>query len=260
MAFAIPEGLAPEVYPLAWLLGTWRGPGFLAYPAIPERPFVQEVTFAHDGGPYLTYTSTIRLLEELGADEPGTDELSVDEEAGADEPTADEEADDGAPAAPATDESTDAAAPATDAAPAPATDESTAAAAATEVRYAPGAVWSAESGYWRVVPGQQPAASGPAGAVPPTEIEVLLAEPSGHVSVYLGAVQGPRIEIATDLVARTATAADVSAVTRMYGLVGGELMWAMDMAAFGQEMQSYASARLARQDDSADAGSHQGAP
>ena len=61
MTFAIPEGLAPEVYPLAWLIGTWRGPGFLAYPAIPERPFVQDVTFAHDGGPYLTYTCTIRL-------------------------------------------------------------------------------------------------------------------------------------------------------------------------------------------------------
>lgn len=239
MAFAIPEGLAPEVYPLAWLLGTWRGPGFLAYPAIPERPFVQEVTFAHDGGPYLTYTSTIRLLEESDADEVGADEVGADEVGAG-------EADDGAPAALATYESPDAAA-------------SASAPAATEVRYVPGTVWSAESGYWRVVPGQQPAPSGPAGAVPPTEIEVLLAEPSGHVSVYLGAVQGPRIEIATDLVARTATAADVSAVTRMYGLVGGELMWAMDMAAFGHEMQSYASARLARQDDSADAGSRPGA-
>ena len=235
MAFAIPEGLAPEVYPLAWLLGTWRGPGFLAYPAIPERPFVQDVTFAHDGGPYLTYTSTIRLLDEVGPAEVGAAEVG-----------ADDEADDGAPATPVAGESPDAA-------PSPAP-------ASTEVRYAPGAVWSAESGYWRVVPGQQPAPSDAGGAVPPTEIEVLLAEPSGHVSVYLGAVQGPRIEIATDLVARTATAADVSAVTRMYGLVGGELMWAMDMAAFGQEMQSYASARLARQDDSADAGSHPGAP
>jgi hypothetical protein len=224
MAFAIPEGLAPEVYPLAWLLGTWGGPGFLAYPEIPERPFVQEVTFAHDGGPYLTYTSTIRLLDEVTAD------LEVAREGD----------DHGAPAAPVPGESPD----------------------ATEVRYAPGTVWSAESGYWRVVPGQQPAPSAPAGAVPPTEIEVLLAEPSGHVSVYLGAVQGPRIEIATDLVARTATAADVSAVTRMYGLVGGELMWAMDMAAFGHEMQPYASARLARQDDSAgaDARTGSGAP
>lgn len=228
MAFAIPEGLAPEVYPLAWLLGTWRGPGFLAYPAIPERPFVQEVTFAHDGGPYLTYTSTIRLLEEVGGDEVSAVGQGADEEAADGAPD-----DDGAPV------------------PTP---------AATEVSYVPGTVWSAESGYWRVVPGQQPAPSGPAGAVPPTEIEVLLAEPTGHVSVYLGAVQGPRIEIATDLVARTATAADVSAVTRMYGLVGGELMWAMDMAAFGHEMQSYASARLARQDESADAGSHPGAP
>ncbi len=214
MAFAVPEGLAPEVYPLAWLLGTWRGPGFVAYPDISERPFVQEVTFAHDGGPYLTYTSTIWLLEEV-EDDDGAADLAAGGEGAEGGPVA---GDDAAPTS-------------------------------SEVRYVPGVVWAAESGYWRAAPraaSQGPATDAP-GQVAPTEIEVLLAEPSGHVSVYLGAVQGPRIEIATDLIARTATAADVSAISRMYGLVGGELMWAMDMAAFGHELQSYASARLSRQ-------------
>jgi hypothetical protein len=32
----------------------------------------------------------------------------------------------------------------------------------------------------------------------------------------------------------------------MYGLVGGDLMWVMDMAAVGQPMQSHASAQLKR--------------
>lgn len=58
MNFAIPEGLAPEVYPLAWLVGTWRGPGFIDYPGIDERPVLVEATFSADGGPYLLYTAT----------------------------------------------------------------------------------------------------------------------------------------------------------------------------------------------------------
>ncbi|MFV0286310.1 MAG: heme-binding beta-barrel domain-containing protein [Demequina sp.] len=32
----------------------------------------------------------------------------------------------------------------------------------------------------------------------------------------------------------------------MYGLVEGELMWAWDLAAFGNDLQSYLSARLTR--------------
>src|SRR5699024_11348892 len=52
-----------------------------------------------------------------------------------------------------------------------------------------------------------------------TELEVLLAEPSGHVSVYLGVAQGPRVQLATDLIARTATGAEMTAAQRMYGLV-----------------------------------------
>ena len=62
MAFALPDGLAPEVYPLAWLVGDWRGEGVVGYPGIEEKTFVQDLSFDHDGGPYLRYTSTIRLI------------------------------------------------------------------------------------------------------------------------------------------------------------------------------------------------------
>lgn len=214
MAFTIPEDLAPEVYPLAWLLGTWRGPGFLAYPEISERPFVQEVTFGHDGGPYLSYTSTIWLLE---SEPEGAGPAAAGDGGGVEGPTAVDAGADDAPSS-------------------------------TEVRYTQGPVWAVESGYWRPAVGPAgPAGAAPAGAEVATDVEVLLAEPSGHVSVYLGTVTGPRVEIATDLLARTSTAVEISAAHRMYGLVGGELMWAMDMAAFGHEMRPYASARLARQ-------------
>ena len=34
MKFIIPEGLAPEVYPLAWLVGRWHGEGVVGYPGM----------------------------------------------------------------------------------------------------------------------------------------------------------------------------------------------------------------------------------
>lgn len=61
MPFAFPEGLAPEVYPLAWLVGTWSGSGVIDHPAIGKKPFTQELTFDHDGGPYLRFESTLRV-------------------------------------------------------------------------------------------------------------------------------------------------------------------------------------------------------
>ena len=62
MAFTLPEGLAPEMYPLAWLVGRWHGEGVVGYPGIEETAFTQDVVIDHDGGPYLSYTSTIRLV------------------------------------------------------------------------------------------------------------------------------------------------------------------------------------------------------
>ena len=79
-------------------------------------------------------------------------------------------------------------------------------------------------------------------------VEVLLADPSGHLSLYLGAVGNGRIDLVSDLVARTSSGAEVTAGKRLYGLVHGDLMWAFDLAAFGHPMQTYASARLVRAD------------
>lgn len=185
MVFVVPEGLAPEVYPLAWLVGRWSGEGVLGYPGVAETAFTQEVDFDHDGGPYLAYTSTIRLV-------PAPDDTAaLDGEARAGE--------------------------------------------------GPGPVWSTERGYWRVPP-ERP--EGVGSDLSP--VEVLLADPSGHVDVYVGATGNGRLDLVSDLIARTATGAEITAAKRMYGLVNGELMWVTEMAAFGQPMQSYASARLSR--------------
>jgi hypothetical protein len=114
-----------------------------------------------------------------------------------------------------------------------------------------------ETGFWRPVAtavghadetsgddqdGDQDSTASSAG----TELEVLLAHPTGFVEIYLGTVSGPRIDLATDLVARTATAKEYTAASRLYGLVESDLLWAMDMAAMGQPLQSHASARLKR--------------
>jgi len=64
MAFQIPEGLHPDLNPLAWLVGTWRGKGHGEYPGIENFQFAQEVTFSHDGRPFLTYFSRSWLIDD----------------------------------------------------------------------------------------------------------------------------------------------------------------------------------------------------
>lgn len=91
---------------------------------------------------------------------------------------------------------------------------------------------AAETGYWR----PQPAAT----------IEVLLAHPTGIMEMYLGEISGTKIEMATDAVVRTASAKEVTAGKRLYGLVDGDLAYAYDMAAVGQPLQPHLSARLRR--------------
>ena len=64
MAFTLPDDLAPELYPLAWLVGTWRGYGILTYgETVPEQAVYQEMSFDHDGGPYLRQTTTIWTVD-----------------------------------------------------------------------------------------------------------------------------------------------------------------------------------------------------
>jgi hypothetical protein len=80
------------------------------------------------------------------------------------------------------------------------------------------------------------------------DIEVALVHPGGVSEVYLGQAKGPRIDLATDAVMRTAGAKEYSAATRLYGLVEGHLLWAWDIAALGQQLRTHASARLAKVD------------
>jgi hypothetical protein len=82
-----------------------------------------------------------------------------------------------------------------------------------------------ETGFWRPKPGNK--------------LEVVLAHPTGFAEIWYGEIEGAKIELRTDVVARTETAKEVTAGHRLYGLVKGELMWAYDMAAVGQPLQPH---------------------
>jgi len=152
--------------PLAFLVGSWRGLGVVGYPTIQEQRYEQELVFAHDGRPFLEYSSRTWILDEDG----------------------------------------------------------------TRVRQS-----AREAGWWR--PGEGP-----------RDVEVLLAHPSGLVEIYLGEVVFTKVELRTDVVARTGTAKEVNALHRLYGLVEGDLAYAIDMAAVDQPLQPHLSARLQRLD------------
>jgi hypothetical protein len=80
------------------------------------------------------------------------------------------------------------------------------------------------------------------------DIEVSLLHPGGVHELYLGRVKGPRIDLATDAVMRSATAKEYAAATRIYGLVDSHLLWAWDIAALGQDLRTHSSGRLSRVD------------
>lgn len=78
------------------------------------------------------------------------------------------------------------------------------------------------------------------------DLDVSILHPGGVSELYLGQVKGPRIDLSTDAVLRTANAKEHTASTRMYGLVDKHLLWAWDIAALGQSLTTHASGRLAR--------------
>lgn len=86
----------------------------------------------------------------------------------------------------------------------------------------------------------------PDAAAAPLDLELVLAHPAGYAEVWYGRAEGPRITLTTDIVARTDTAKEYTAGQRMYGLVDGDLMYAFDMAAVGEPMQSHLWGQLRR--------------
>lgn len=84
-------------------------------------------------------------------------------------------------------------------------------------------------------------------AQPEGAVELLLTHASGISEIWYGQAEGGKISLQTDAVVRTATAKEVTAGTRLYGNVDGDLLYAYDMAAVGQPLTPHLWARLARQ-------------
>ena len=170
-----PSELPEQLVPLSWLIGRWVGVGLGTYPTIEDFRFGQELTFAFDGRPFLTYNSVSWVIDEQG----------------------------------------------------------------NRIRPA-----ASESGYWH--------------PLPDNEVEVMLVHSTGHLETYQGKVEvtaiqdaritGARVELRTDIVARSKSAKEYDGGTRLYGLIEGDLGWAFDMAAVGERLSNHLSARLAKVD------------
>ena len=61
-----PGAPHPDLAPIEFLLGRWEGAGVGGYPTIESFQFGQEITFSHNGKPYLIYVSRTWLLDADG--------------------------------------------------------------------------------------------------------------------------------------------------------------------------------------------------
>lgn len=90
-----------------------------------------------------------------------------------------------------------------------------------------------ESGFWR-----------PRGD---DEVELLVASPEGVVELYVGRARTTTSwELTSDVLARTPDAPDVSRAVRLYGIVEGALMYAIDRGGADTPLRPTMSARLER--------------
>jgi THAP4-like, heme-binding beta-barrel domain len=90
-----------------------------------------------------------------------------------------------------------------------------------------------ESGFWR-----------PRGQ---DDVELLVTSPDGLVELYVGSARTTTSwELTTDVLARTPDAPDVSRAVRLYGIVDGALMYAIDRAGPDEALRPLMSARLER--------------
>lgn len=78
-------------------------------------------------------------------------------------------------------------------------------------------------------------------------LQVAITHPRGVSELYYGSIDGPRVNLATDLVMRGANSREYASATRIYGLVNGDLFWRWDAATGEDGLKAHASAVLARQ-------------
>lgn len=77
-------------------------------------------------------------------------------------------------------------------------------------------------------------------------VELLLTHNTGIMELWVGTVDGAKLELTTDAVLHTETAKEVTAGHRLYGLVEGDLWFAHDMAAEGQALRPHRWGKLVR--------------
>ena len=92
-----------------------------------------------------------------------------------------------------------------------------------------------EVGFWRPKPNKV--------------LEVVLAHNTGISEGWVGVHDGPKIQLAMDQGYSAPTAKIVTAGSRLYGLVEGQLFFAYDMAAEGQTLQAHIWSSLERQEN-----------
>jgi THAP4-like, heme-binding beta-barrel domain len=81
---------------------------------------------------------------------------------------------------------------------------------------------------------------------PEGRMELLLSHNTGFVELWYGEAERGKLEVSTDAVVRTESAKEYVGGHRLYGNVEGDLLYAFDMAAMGQELQPHTWARLQR--------------
>ncbi|WP_141015532.1 FABP family protein [Nocardioides sambongensis] len=83
-------------------------------------------------------------------------------------------------------------------------------------------------------------------AVGDGRLELVLNHNTGQSEIWYGMAEGGKVELQTAGVSFTETAKEVTSGHRMYGNVEGDLLYAYDMEAQGEELQPHRWARLKR--------------
>lgn len=98
-----------------------------------------------------------------------------------------------------------------------------------------------EFGFWRLTGNAR-------GMTGERSVEVSMVRDQGVVEVWYGELADgrPRIDLATDTVARSAAAAPYSGGKRLYGMVDEQLMWVGEKSAPEVPLRPYMSAQLKR--------------